>query len=296
MGTSPTDQPLSQPPADMRDLLKQYDDVFPSELPNRLPPKRPVDHAIKVEEGAQFTSNGNAGVHRHTRLYLALEILAISGAKCTNCTLNHATISSILEACQRIQHFYLYHYTLDSCAVSQLLTTLSSLKLKLLYLDQIGVTVQHTSVVNRLLQEQHTHLKWISLSRESLTTAFLDDIHDSLRQWSHLENVRFWDCGLLSVSLPVLASLLRHWPRLKGLWLSFLVHLMTEMSSWILFTCVVPCRTWNFQPVTWFTPSSSSSWKPFLVPKCSLCTSPLLQRKRKKVSPKNPQQCCKHEV
>ena len=53
VGTSPTDQPLSQPPADMRDLLKQYDDVFPSELPNRLPPKRPVDHAIKVEEGAQ---------------------------------------------------------------------------------------------------------------------------------------------------------------------------------------------------------------------------------------------------
>ena len=53
MGTSPTVQPLSQPLADMRDLLKQYDDVFPSELPNRLPPKRPVSHAIKVEEGAQ---------------------------------------------------------------------------------------------------------------------------------------------------------------------------------------------------------------------------------------------------
>ena len=53
MGTSPTDQPLSQTLADMRDLLKQYDDVFPSELPFRLPPKRPVDHAIKVEEEAQ---------------------------------------------------------------------------------------------------------------------------------------------------------------------------------------------------------------------------------------------------
>ena len=53
MGTSPTDQPLCQPPADMRDLLKQYDDVFPSELPYRLPPKNPVDHAIKVEEEAQ---------------------------------------------------------------------------------------------------------------------------------------------------------------------------------------------------------------------------------------------------
>ena len=56
VGTSPTDQPLSQPTADMRDLLKEYEDVFLSELPNRLPPKRPVDHAIKVEEGAQPVS------------------------------------------------------------------------------------------------------------------------------------------------------------------------------------------------------------------------------------------------
>ena len=53
VGASPLDQPLSQPPADMRDLLKQYGDVFPRELPNRIPPKRSVDHAIKVEEGAQ---------------------------------------------------------------------------------------------------------------------------------------------------------------------------------------------------------------------------------------------------
>ena len=45
----PVDQSLGQPPENMRDLLKQYDDVFPSELPYRLPPKRPVDHAIEVE-------------------------------------------------------------------------------------------------------------------------------------------------------------------------------------------------------------------------------------------------------
>ena len=56
VGTSPTDQVLSQLPADMRDLLKQYDNIFPSELPNHLPPKTPVDHAIKVEEEAQPSS------------------------------------------------------------------------------------------------------------------------------------------------------------------------------------------------------------------------------------------------
>jgi hypothetical protein len=34
-------------------LLKEYSDVFRSELPDGLPPKRSVDHAIETDHGAK---------------------------------------------------------------------------------------------------------------------------------------------------------------------------------------------------------------------------------------------------
>ena len=33
-------------------LLKEYSDVFPQELPSRLPPKRSIDHDIKLTPGS----------------------------------------------------------------------------------------------------------------------------------------------------------------------------------------------------------------------------------------------------
>ena len=111
-------------------------------------------------------------------------------------------------------------FALDSCAVTQLLAALDSLKLGPLYLEKIGLTTQHTSAVNHLLQQQHTRLQGISLFGNPLTTTFLEGVSDSLRQCSRLEQVHFGDCGLSSACLPVLAPLLRHWPRHQKLWLS----------------------------------------------------------------------------
>ncbi|CAM6102507.1 unnamed protein product [Calypogeia fissa] len=34
------------------DILKEYEDVFPTDLPARLPPKRRVDHKIEVIPGS----------------------------------------------------------------------------------------------------------------------------------------------------------------------------------------------------------------------------------------------------
>ena len=39
--------------ADIRAVLDEFSDVFVDELPNELPPKRDVDHAIELEEGAR---------------------------------------------------------------------------------------------------------------------------------------------------------------------------------------------------------------------------------------------------
>ena len=169
--------------------------------------------------GNQFTSDGNAGVHRHTNLCHKLELLDIGGPKCMNCTLNHVTISSILDACKRIRYFGLFDFALHSCAVTKLLAALSSLMLESLFIEKIGLTAQHTSAVNHLLQQQYTHLQLISLSGNSLTSTFFDCIRGSFRLCSQLEEVQFWEYGLSSACFPVLVSLLRYWPRLKAIWL-----------------------------------------------------------------------------
>ena len=49
------DPPLSIPnpnKPEVADLLREYSDVFPDELPDALPPERSVDHEIRLEEGA----------------------------------------------------------------------------------------------------------------------------------------------------------------------------------------------------------------------------------------------------
>ena len=38
---------------DMKELLCEYSDVFPSELPDVLPPQREMDHDITTEPGAK---------------------------------------------------------------------------------------------------------------------------------------------------------------------------------------------------------------------------------------------------
>src|SRR5919108_1537020 len=39
--------------SEVRKILKEYQDVFPKALPNNLPPKRTVDHAIELVPGSE---------------------------------------------------------------------------------------------------------------------------------------------------------------------------------------------------------------------------------------------------
>ena len=40
-------------PPEVETLLKKYQDVFPKDLPNELPPKRSIDHAIETLPGTE---------------------------------------------------------------------------------------------------------------------------------------------------------------------------------------------------------------------------------------------------
>jgi hypothetical protein len=51
MGCSLNDRQRTDPR--MEHILKKYNDVFRSELPNGLPPKRSVDHSIETEPGSK---------------------------------------------------------------------------------------------------------------------------------------------------------------------------------------------------------------------------------------------------
>jgi len=49
---SESSPPPPPKPPDLEDLLSDFRDVFPDELPCSLPPERTIDHEIKLEEGA----------------------------------------------------------------------------------------------------------------------------------------------------------------------------------------------------------------------------------------------------
>ena len=48
-----TENPLGDMPGKIQHVLKEFEDAMPSKLPNKLLPKREVDHAIELENGAR---------------------------------------------------------------------------------------------------------------------------------------------------------------------------------------------------------------------------------------------------
>ncbi|TIA84742.1 hypothetical protein E3P99_04121 [Wallemia hederae] len=44
---------IQEADGDLQQLIEEYKDIFPEQLPQNLPPRRPVEHSIDLEEGAQ---------------------------------------------------------------------------------------------------------------------------------------------------------------------------------------------------------------------------------------------------
>ena len=126
----------------------------------------------------------------------------------------------MLLKCVNIQNFLLTEYLIGHADICELMTCLSSLRLKRVYLQRIGITENHSAAVDRLLQQQHPHLEHLSLAGNQLTEEFLLTVRNSLSQCASLTLVRLSHACLSSVSLVILESLLQKWPRLEELYLA----------------------------------------------------------------------------
>ena len=165
----------------------------------------------------KLTSTGYAEVLNSVQLCCNLVWLSVGGSECKDQTSNFESLRRVLMKGANIQVVYLYEYLIGHADICELMTCLSSLRLKRVYLERIGITENHSAAVDRLLQQQHTHLEQLSLAGNQLTEEFLLTVRTSLSQCASLTIVDLSHACLSSVSLVILESLLQKWPRLQEL-------------------------------------------------------------------------------
>ena len=168
----------------------------------------------------KLTSTGQAEVLNSVQLCCNLVVLSVGGSECKDQTSNFESLRRVLLNCVNIQYVYLTPYLIGHADICELMTCLSSLRLKRVFLERIGITENHSAAVDRLLQQQHPHLKWLSFAGNQLTEEFLLTVRNSLSQCASLTSVNLSHACLSSVSLVILESLLQKWPRLEVLYLN----------------------------------------------------------------------------
>ena len=165
----------------------------------------------------KLTSTGYAEILNSVQLCCNLVELVVGGSECKDQTSNFESLRRVLLKRVNIQYVYLTEYLIGHADICELMTCLSSLKLKRVYLDRIGITENHSAAVDRLLQQQHPHLNVLNLAGNQLTEEFLLTVRNSLSQCASLTFVNLSHACLSSVSLVILESLLQKWPRLEEL-------------------------------------------------------------------------------
>ena len=165
----------------------------------------------------KFSSAGNAAMHNHTHRCEQLRIIGMGGSSCTDSSLNISTPCTVLSGCQHVTRLDLTEYSLDVEGLIQLFTLLSGRKCTYLTLSKIGLDESYAPVINLLLQDHRDFLKYLSLTGNDLSLEFLFNIYDELCQCTRLQRCHLGNCGLSSMSLSVLASLLPYWPELETL-------------------------------------------------------------------------------
>ena len=60
IGKEPPEKSTQNEHPDLKAMFRDYDDLFPDDLPARLPPERYVDHEIRLEEGSSPPSPAQA--------------------------------------------------------------------------------------------------------------------------------------------------------------------------------------------------------------------------------------------
>ena len=165
----------------------------------------------------KFSSAGNAAMHNHTHRCEQLRIIGMGGSGCTDSSLNISTLCTVLSGCQHVARFYLAEYSLDVEGLVQLFTLLSGRECTCLSLRKMGLDEGYAPVINLLLQDHRDLLKCLILTANDLSLEFLFNIYDELCHCRRLQHCHLANCGLSSMSLSVLASLLPYWPELESL-------------------------------------------------------------------------------
>ena len=165
----------------------------------------------------KFSSAGNAAMHNHTHRCEPLRTIGMGGSGCTDSSLNISTLCTVLSGCQHVVRLDLIEYSLDLEGLVQLFTLLSGRECICLSLSKIGLDESYAPVINLLLQDHRDFLEYLSLSGNDLSLEFLFNIYDELCQCTRLQQCHLANCGLSSMSLSVLASLLPYWPKLDTL-------------------------------------------------------------------------------
>ena len=168
----------------------------------------------------KFSSAGNATMHHHTHLCEQLTGIGMGGSNCTDTSLNITTLCTVLSGCQHVTQLQLGEHSLDVEGLVQLFTLLSGRECKCLMLCKVGLDESYAPVINLLLQDHRDFLDYLSLSANDLSLEFLFNIYDELCQCTRLQVCQLGNCGLSSMSLSVIASILPYWPELTTLHLS----------------------------------------------------------------------------
>ena len=182
-----------------------------------------VIHANRTSLQFLSTSENKLTSTRHTEVLNSVQLccnlvmLVVGGSECKDQTSNFESLRRVLLKGQNIQYVYLTEYLIGHADICELMTCLSSLRLKHVYLERIGITENHSAAVDRLLQQQHPHLEQLSLAGNQLTEEFLLTVRNSLSQCASLTFVELSHACLSSGSLVILESLLQKWPRLEEL-------------------------------------------------------------------------------
>ena len=167
--------------------------------------------------GNNFSSVGNADVHRCTHLCLCLVAVGIGGSQCVDSRTNFNIINRILGSCLCINNLFIGHCSLDKRSLDQLQPALASHRLQSLELEKVGITPAMSPLISCILKQQQPQLRYLSLNGNPLTTTFLLENYNALGGCAHLVSVYLTATRLSSLSLSVIASLLRVWPSLAGL-------------------------------------------------------------------------------
>ena len=168
----------------------------------------------------KFSSAGNAAMHNHTHRCEQLCVIGMGGSGCTDSSLNITTLCTVLSGCQHVTRLYLAEYSLDVEGLVQLFTLLSGRECTHLTLSKIGLDESYAPVIKLLLQYHRDWLKCLILTGNDLSLEFLFNIYDGLCRCTRLQHCHLANCGLSSMSLSVLASLLPYWPELETLGLA----------------------------------------------------------------------------